>query len=125
MDSQICALDERVARLEKANRAMKVIVAVTVLAMAAMTSTPQLLANTVKKMAALDAETIITQRIDLVNAKPARLSLCSAPAATAPGLVFIDRLASGCSRWVPIRMETPRAPDWQCTTAIPSSLETV
>ena len=67
MDSQICALSERVARLEKSNRAMKVIVAVTVLAMTAMTSTPQLLAKSVTKMFALDADTITVQRINLVN----------------------------------------------------------
>jgi hypothetical protein len=67
MDNQICALSERVARLEKSNRAMKVIVAVTVLAMTAMTSTPQLLAKSVTKMFALDADTITVQRINLVN----------------------------------------------------------
>ncbi len=67
MDSQICALAERVARLEKSNRAMKVIFAVMVLAVVATTSTPRLLARTVKKMASLDAGTITAQQIILVD----------------------------------------------------------
>ena len=90
MDSQICALDERVARLEKANRAMKVIVAVAVLGMAAMTSTPQLLANQLKKMASLDADTIVAQQIDLVNAKGQVVAVLGT-SSTGAGLVFIDK----------------------------------
>lgn len=96
MDSQICALAERVARLEKANRAMKVIVAVTVLAMAAMTSTPQLLAKTVKKMAALDAETITTQRINLVNGAGQIVAVLGTSGNSSAGLVFVDALG----RWL-------------------------
>jgi len=96
MDSQIRALDERVARLEKANRAMKVIVAVTVLAMAAMTSTPQLLAKTVKKMAALDAETITTQRINLVNGAGQIVAVLGTSGNSSAGLVFVDALG----RWL-------------------------
>ncbi len=90
MDRQICALDERVARLEKANRAMKVIVAVAVLAMAAMTSTPQLLANTMKKMVSLEAGTIVAQQIVLVNAK-GQIAAVLGTSSNGAGLVFIDK----------------------------------
>jgi hypothetical protein len=89
MDSQIGALTERVARLEKANRAMKVIVAVTVLGMAAMTSTPQLLAKTVKKLVSLDAETITAQQINLVNGAGQTVGWLGS-AGTSTGLVFFD-----------------------------------
>jgi len=95
MDSQIGALTERVARLEKANRAMKVIVAVTVLAMAAMTSTPQLLAKTAKKMVALDAGTITAQRINLVNGTGQIVAVLGT-SSTGAGLVFVDQLG----RWL-------------------------
>jgi hypothetical protein len=95
MDNQICALSERVARLEKANRTMKVIVAVTVLAMAAMTSTPDLLAKTAKKMAALDAGTITAQRINLVNGS-GRIVAVLGTSSTGAGLVFVD----GLGRWL-------------------------
>jgi hypothetical protein len=89
MDSQICALTERVARLEKSNRAMKVIFAVAILFTAAMTSTPKLLAKTVKKMAALDAGTITAQQIILVNGNGQKVAwLGSAPGGA--GLVFFD-----------------------------------
>jgi len=111
MDSQICALDERVARLEKANRAMKVIVAVTVLAMAAMTSTPQSLAKAVKKLVSLDAgtitaqtitaQTITAQQIDLVNAA-GQVAAVLGTSSNGAGLVFIDKgkwlLALGVSQ---------------------------
>jgi hypothetical protein len=95
MDNQICALAERVARLEKSNRAMKVIVAVTVLAMGAMTSTPQLLAKTVKKMAALDAGTITAQRINLVNGSGQIVAVLGT-SSTGAGLVFVDAFG----RWL-------------------------
>ncbi len=92
MDSQICALTERVARLEKANRAMKVIVAVTVLATAAMTSTPKLLAKTktVTKMAALDAQTITAQEINLVNGAGQIVAVLGS-SGNGAGLVFVDQ----------------------------------
>ena len=89
MDTQIGALTERVARLEKANRAMKVIVAVTVLGMAAMTSTPQLLAKTVKKMVSLDAETITAQQINIVNGAGKTVAWLGTAGSSA-GLVFFD-----------------------------------
>jgi hypothetical protein len=99
MDSQLCALSERVARLEKSNRAMKVIVAVTVLAMTAMTSTPQLLAKTVTKtvtkMFALDADTITVQRINLVNSTGQIVAVLGT-SGTGAGLVFVD----GLGRWL-------------------------
>lgn len=95
MDSQISALTARVARIEKANRVMKVIVAVTVLAMAAMTSTPKLLAKTVKKMASLDAETITAQRINLVNGTGQIVAVLGT-SSTGAGLVFVDELG----RWL-------------------------
>jgi len=90
MDSQLCALTERVARLEKANRVMKAIVAVAVLAVAAMTSTPQLLAKTVKKMASLDAQTITVQQLNLVNAAGQIVAVLGA-SGTGAGLVFVDQ----------------------------------
>ncbi len=90
MDSQLCALTERVARLEKANRVMKAIVAVAVLAVAAMTSTPQLLAKTVKKMASLDAQTITVQQLNLVNAAGQVVAVLGA-SGTGAGLVFVDQ----------------------------------
>lgn len=89
MDSQINALSERVARLEKANRVMKMIVAVTVLAVGAMTSTPQLLAKTAKKMASLDAGVITAQRINLVNAADQTVAVLGTDGNSA-GLVFVD-----------------------------------
>ncbi len=97
MDSQLCALTERVARLEKSNRAMKVIFAITVLAIAATTSTPRLLAKTrgVMKMAALDAGAITTQRLNLVNGSGQTVAVLG----TSPngaGLVFVD----GLGRWL-------------------------
>ena len=95
MDSQICALTERVARLEKSNRAMKVIMAVAVLTIFAMTSTPKLLAKTVKKMAALDAGTITVQRINLVNASGQIVAVLGTSGNSA-GLVFVDELG----RWL-------------------------
>jgi hypothetical protein len=95
MDSQICALTERVARLEKSNRAMKVIFAVAVLAMAATTSTPRLLAKTVKKMAALDAGAITTQRINLVNGSGQIVAVLGTSGNSA-GLVFVD----GAGKWL-------------------------
>jgi|SRR5271166_708055 len=90
MDSQLCALTERVARLEKANRVMKAIVAVAVLAVAAMTSTPQLLAKTVKKMASLDAQTITVQQLNLVNAAGQVVAVLGT-SGTGAGLVFVDQ----------------------------------
>ncbi len=90
MDTQIAALSERVARLEKANRAMKMIVAGTVLAMAAMTSTPQLLAKTVKKMVALDAETISAEQINIVNGAGQTVAWLGSVGSSA-GLVFYDQ----------------------------------
>jgi len=95
MDNQICALSERVARLEKSNRAMKVIVAVTVLAMTAMTSTPQLLAKSVTKMFALDADTITVQRINLVNST-GQIVAALGTSGNGAGLVFVD----GLGRWL-------------------------
>jgi hypothetical protein len=94
MESQISALSERVARLEKANRAMKAIVAVMVLAVAAMTSTPQLLAKTAKKLANVDAgvitaQQINTQAIDLVNGTGQVVAVLGTHGNSA-GLVFID-----------------------------------
>ena len=89
MDSQISALSERVARLEKANRAMKVIVAVVVLAVAATSSTPKLLAKTAKKMATLDAGVITTQAINLVNPSGQTVAVLGTHGAST-GLVFID-----------------------------------
>lgn len=94
MDSQISVLTERVARLEKSNRAMKAIMAVAVLAMFAMSSTPQLLAKSVKKMAALDAgavtaDTITTGRINLVNGT-GQLVAVLGTSNNGAGLVFLD-----------------------------------
>jgi hypothetical protein len=97
MDSQICALAERVARLEKSNRAMKLIVAVAILAMAAMSSTPQLLAKTksVTRMFALDAttitsQTITAQQINLVNGT-GQIAAVLGTSPTGAGLVFVDQ----------------------------------
>jgi hypothetical protein len=95
MDSQISALTERVARLEKSNRAMKVIFGVAMLAIAATTSTPRLLAKTVKKMAALDAGTITAQRINLVNSGGQIVAVLGT-SANGAGLVFVD----GLGRWL-------------------------
>ena len=95
MDSQICALNERVARLEKSNRAMKVIFAVALLFTAAMSSTPRLLAKTVKKMAALDAGTITTGRINLVNGSGQIVAVLGTSGNSA-GLVFVD----GLGKWL-------------------------
>ncbi|MGH7925209.1 MAG: hypothetical protein ACREQH_11540 [Candidatus Binatus sp.] len=94
MDSQINALSERVARLEKANRAMKMILAVMVLAVVAMTSTPRLLAKTgktVKKMAALDAGVITAHQINLVNGSGQIVAVLGSSGNSA-GLVFVDNL---------------------------------
>jgi len=95
MDSQICTLNERVARLEKSNRAMKVIFAVAILAFAATSSTPRLLAKTVKKMAALDAGTITAQRINLVNSGGQIVAVLGT-SGNGAGLVFVD----GLGRWL-------------------------
>jgi hypothetical protein len=95
MDSQICALNERVARLEKANRAMKVVVAVAVLGMAAMSSTPQLLAKTVKKLKAFDAGVINAEQINLVNGSGQIVAVLGTSSSGA-GLVFVDQLG----RWI-------------------------
>jgi hypothetical protein len=94
MDNQIIALSERVARLEKSNRAMKLVVAVAVLAMVATSSTPRLLAKTVKKMAALDAEsvtagTLTAQQINLVNGSGQTVAVLGTNGDSA-GLVFVD-----------------------------------
>jgi hypothetical protein len=89
MDNQILALSERVARLEKANRTMKVFFAVAVLAVAAMSSTPRLLAKTVKKMAALDAGVISAQQINLVNGSGQIVAVLGTNGNSA-GLVFVD-----------------------------------
>lgn len=90
MDSQLTALTERVARLEKSNRAMKVIFAVMVVAIAATTSTPKLLAKTVKKMVSLDAETITARQISLVNAAGQPVAVLGSTGNSA-GLVFVDQ----------------------------------
>jgi len=95
MDNQICALSERVARLEKANRAMKVIVAIAVLGMAAMTSVPQSLAKSVRKMASVEADTITAQRINLVNGSGQIVAVLGTSGSGA-GLVFVDALG----RWL-------------------------
>ena len=89
MDNQILALSERVARLEKANRTMKVFFGVAVLAVAAMSSTPRLLARTVKKMAALDAGVISAQQINLVNGSGQIVAVLGTNGNSA-GLVFVD-----------------------------------
>jgi len=89
MDNQILALSERVGRLERANRTMKLFFAVAVLAVAAMTSTPRLLAKTVKKMAALDAGVISTQQINLVNGSGQTVAVLGTSGNSA-GLVFVD-----------------------------------
>ena len=89
MDNQILALSERVARLERANRTMKVFFAVAVLAVAAMSSTPRLLAKTVKKMAALDAGVISAQQINLVNGSGQIVAVLGTNGNSA-GLVFVD-----------------------------------
>lgn len=89
MDNQILALTERVARLERANRMMKVFFAVAVLAVAAMSSTPKLLAKTVKKMATLDAGVITTQQINLVNGSGQTVAVLGTNGNSA-GLVFVD-----------------------------------
>jgi hypothetical protein len=89
MDSQILALSERVARLERANRTMKLFFAIAVLAVAAMTSTPKLLAKTVKKMAALDAGVITAQQINLVNGSGQPVAVLGTSSNSA-GLVFLD-----------------------------------
>jgi hypothetical protein len=93
MESQICALTERIARLEKSNRAMKAIVAVAVLGMFAMTSTPQLMAKT-RKMGALDATSvtagsITTTRLNLVNSAGQLVAVLGTNGSSA-GLVFLD-----------------------------------
>ena len=94
MDSQLSNLTERVARLEKSNRAMKVIFAVCVLAIAATTSTPRLLAKTkgagATKMTALDAGTITTGRINLVNGAGQVVAVLGTNGSSA-GLVFVDQ----------------------------------
>ena len=94
MDSQICALTERVARLEKSNRAMKAILGVAVLAMFAMSSTPQLMAKGTKRMGALDAtsitaDTITTGRVNLVNGAGQLVAVLGTSSSGA-GLVFLD-----------------------------------
>ena len=95
MDNQIRELSERVARLEKANRAMKVFFAVAVLAVAGMSSTPKLLAKTVKKMAALDAGLINAQQINLVNGSGQTVAVLGTNGNSA-GLVFVD----GAGKWL-------------------------
>ena len=95
MDNQIRELSERVARLEKANRAMKVFFAVAVLAVAGMSSTPKLLAKTVKKMAALDAGVITAQQINLVNGSGQTVAVLGTNGNSA-GLVFVD----GAGKWL-------------------------
>lgn len=89
MDNEIRALGERVARLEKANRAMKVILGVIVLGVAAMSSTPQLLAKTVKKMASLEVGVITAEQINLVNAAGHTVAVLGTDGDSA-GLVFLD-----------------------------------
>lgn len=89
MDNQISALSERVARLEKSNRAIKVIVAVAVVAMVATNSTPRLLAKSVKKMAALDAGVISAQQINLVNGSGQTVAVLGSNG-NRTGLVFLD-----------------------------------
>jgi hypothetical protein len=95
MESQICALTERIARLEKSNRAMKAIIAVAVLGMFAMSSTPQLMARGAKRMSALDAgsvtaDTITTGRINLVNGGGQLVAVLGTSGSGA-GLVFLDQ----------------------------------
>jgi hypothetical protein len=91
MDNQIGALSERVARLEKSNRMMKVVVAVAVLGMAAMTSTPQLLAKTGRKLASVDVGTVTAERINLVNGTGQIVAVLGTSTAGA-GLVFVDSM---------------------------------
>jgi hypothetical protein len=93
MESQICALTERVTRLEKSNRAMKKILAVAVLAMVAMNSTPQLMAKT-RKMGALDATSVTagsvtTTQLNLVNSAGQLVAVLGTSGSSA-GLVFLD-----------------------------------
>jgi hypothetical protein len=89
MDDQILALSERVARLERANRTIKLFFAVAVLAAAAMSSTPRLLAKTVKKMAALDAGVVTARQINLVNDSGQPVAVLGTNGNSA-GLVFVD-----------------------------------
>lgn len=91
MEQQLGALIQRVERLELANRAMKVLVAVAVAAVAAMTSIPQSLARTIHHhMAALDAGVITTSQINLVNNAGQLVAVLGSQGQNS-GLVFLDQ----------------------------------
>src|SRR5690242_3627140 len=91
MEQQLGALLRRVERLERANRAMKIVGAGAKAMVAATRSVPQSLANNIRrKFAAIDAGTITTSQINLVNSSGQLVAVLGSQGQSA-GLVFLDQ----------------------------------